>query len=80
MAEKIGELESRVANYVTGERAAEFAKLFKYASGNPEQVISYLKEWEALGLAYAIVYFPDPAYDLSSLELFAREVIPAFAG
>jgi hypothetical protein len=41
-------------------------------------VITSLKEWEALGLGYAIVYFPDAAYDLSSLELFAREVIPAF--
>ena len=39
-----------------------------------------LEEWEALGLAYAIIYFPDPAYDTSSLDLFAREVIPALAG
>ena len=80
VAEKMGEMKSRVGQYVAEERAAEFAKQFKYASGTPEQVITYLKEWEALGLAYAIVYFPDPAYDLSSLELFAREVMPAFAG
>ena len=79
VAEKLGGLKSRVGKYVTEERAAEFAKQFKYASGTPDQVISYLKEWEALGLGYAIVYFPDPAYDLSSLELFAREVVPAFA-
>jgi len=79
VAEKIGGLESRVGRYVPEERAAEFAKLFKYASGTPDQVISYLKAWEALGLGYAIVYFPDPAYDLSSLELFAHEVMPAFA-
>jgi len=79
-AKKIGDLESRVGRYVPEGRAAEFAKQFKYASGTPDQVINYLKEWEALGLGYAIVYFPDPAYDLTSLELFAREVMPAFAG
>jgi alkanesulfonate monooxygenase SsuD/methylene tetrahydromethanopterin reductase-like flavin-dependent oxidoreductase (luciferase family) len=78
--EKIRALETRMRQYVPGARAAEQAKLYKYASGTPDQVIGYLKEWEALGLGYAIIYFPDPAYDLSSLELFAREVMPAFAG
>ena len=29
-------------------------------------------------MTYAIVYFADAAYDTSSLDLFAREVIPAF--
>ncbi len=80
VAGRIGELESRVGRFVPEERAAEFAKQFKYASGTPEQIITYLKGWEALGLGYAIVYFPDPAYDLSGLELFAREVMPAFTG
>ena len=31
------------------------------------------------GLGYAIVYFPQAAYDPTDLELFAREVMPAFA-
>jgi F420-dependent oxidoreductase-like protein len=78
--EKLRAVEARMRQYVSEDRATEQAKLYKYASGTPDQVISYLKEWEALGLGYAIVYFPDPAYDLSSLELFAREVMPAFAG
>ncbi len=30
-------------------------------------------------MTYAIVYFPDPAYDMSSVELFAKEVIPALS-
>ena len=30
-----------------------------------------------MGLQYAIGYFVDAAYDPSSVELFAREVIPA---
>jgi hypothetical protein len=30
------------------------------------------------GMTYAIVHFTDVAHDRSSLELFAKEVIPAF--
>ncbi len=47
-------------------------------SGTPDQIVSRLKEWEAVGVGYAIVYFPDAAYDTSSIELFAREVKPQF--
>ena len=78
--DKIAQVETRIREHVSEGRAAEQAKLYRYASGTPEQIITYFKEWESLGLAYAIVYFPDPAYDLSSLDLFASEVIPALVG
>jgi alkanesulfonate monooxygenase SsuD/methylene tetrahydromethanopterin reductase-like flavin-dependent oxidoreductase (luciferase family) len=78
--EKIAWVEARMREHVSDERAAEQARLYRHASGTPEQVIACLKEWEALGLDYAIVYFPDPAYDMSSLDLFADEVIPALSG
>jgi alkanesulfonate monooxygenase SsuD/methylene tetrahydromethanopterin reductase-like flavin-dependent oxidoreductase (luciferase family) len=78
--EKIAWVESRMRDHVSEEKAAEQARLYRHASGTPAQVITRLKEWEALGLAYAIIYFPDPAYDTGSLDLFAREVIPALAG
>ena len=29
------------------------------------------------GLAYAICYFPDIAYDTSGLDLFEKRVVPA---
>ena len=77
--EKIRWVESHLRAHVSDEQAVEQAKLYRHASGTPDQVVAYLKEWEALGLGYAIIYFPDPAYDLSSLELFAKEVIPALA-
>jgi alkanesulfonate monooxygenase SsuD/methylene tetrahydromethanopterin reductase-like flavin-dependent oxidoreductase (luciferase family) len=77
--EKISWLEARMGEHVSEEKAAEQARLYHHASGTPEQVVTRLKEWEALGLAYAIIYFPDPAYDTSSLDLFAREVIPSLA-
>jgi F420-dependent oxidoreductase-like protein len=45
--------------------------------GTPEQIVADLQAWEAEGMTYAILYFLDAAYDTSSLELFAREVMPA---
>ena len=45
--------------------------------GTPEQIVERLRELAGLGLAYAITYFADAAYDLSSIELFEREVAPA---
>ena len=48
------------------------------AVGSPEMLIELLGSYRAAGMEYAIVYFPDAAYDLESLEMFAREVIPAF--
>ena len=32
-----------------------------------------------LGCEYAILYFPEAAYDRTGIELFEREVIPALA-
>ena len=49
------------------------------ASGTPEQVIERLTRLRNLGCEYAILYFPEAAYDRSGIELFEREVIPAFS-
>ncbi|MFF2086063.1 LLM class F420-dependent oxidoreductase [Nocardia sp. NPDC058176] len=48
------------------------------AVGTPEQIIERLTTVKDLGLAYAILNFPEAAYDTSGIELFEREVIPAF--
>lgn len=45
--------------------------------GTPEQIVERLRGLQDLGLAYAIHYFPEAAYDCSGMELFEREVIPA---
>lgn len=47
------------------------------AVGTVEQVVETLRAAEGNGLAYAICYFADAAYDRSSIELFEREVVPA---
>ena len=49
------------------------------ATGTPEQIVERLTRLRKLGCDYAIMYFPDAAYDRSSLELFEREVIPALS-
>lgn len=48
------------------------------AIGTPDEVADTLRSFEAAGMTYAIVYFPDAAYDAESMELFASEVMPAF--
>ena len=45
--------------------------------GTPDQVVEKLQKLDVVGLAYAICYFVDAAYDTSSIELFEREVMPA---
>ena len=49
------------------------------ASGTPEQIVERLTRMRDLGCEYAILYFPEAAYDRSGIELFEREVIPALS-
>jgi len=49
------------------------------ASGTTEQAIEKLKRMQELGCEYAIMYFPEAAYDRTGIELFEREVIPALS-
>ncbi|HET7279761.1 MAG TPA: LLM class F420-dependent oxidoreductase [Dermatophilaceae bacterium] len=44
--------------------------------GTPEQIVEKLKGLEQAGLAYAIIYFSEAAYDTLSIELFENDVIP----
>jgi F420-dependent oxidoreductase-like protein len=79
VAEKVGEYVARIARIV-GEEKAEAARANAQSVGlvgTPEQVVDRLRPWVAAGMAYAITYFPEAAYDTSGLELFAAEVAPA---
>ncbi|MBI3226559.1 MAG: LLM class F420-dependent oxidoreductase [Mycolicibacterium cosmeticum] len=49
------------------------------ATGIPEQIVDRLTRLRDLGCEYAILYFPEAAYDRSGIELFEREVIPALS-
>lgn len=76
----IDAIEQRVTPYIGPAQAAEFVSDYRSGValvGTPQQVIDRLGDLGQLGLAYAIHYFPDAAYDRTSTELFEREVMPA---
>src|SRR3954464_15893136 len=89
----VGESESDVADRVARLRARQVAKANETAvdgmlamatspdaaSGTPDQIVEKLKRMRDLGCEYAILYFPEAAYDRSGIELFEREVIPALS-
>ena len=72
-------LLDHLARYVSKENAERSARLYDRTSGTPEQIVAWLRDYQDAGLAYAILHIPDVAYDRESLELVAREVIPALS-
>ena len=49
------------------------------ACGTPEQIVERLGRMRDLGCEYAILNFPEAAYDRSGIEQFERDVIPALS-
>ncbi|MGL5857372.1 MAG: LLM class F420-dependent oxidoreductase [Angustibacter sp.] len=47
------------------------------ARGTPERIVERLSVLRQAGMTYAILNFPEAAYDTSGMELFECEVIPA---
>lgn len=84
VAQRIDAIEARVTPYLGEAKAAEFVSEYRSSEalcvGTPEQIVERLSEMQALGLGYSIHYFPEAAYDRSSIELFEREVMPALLG
>ena len=78
VAEKKAWYRSHLTGLVSDDKVESTMALYEPMSGTPEQVVERLKKWEAAGMTYPITYFPDVAYDRSSLEIFANEVMPAF--
>jgi F420-dependent oxidoreductase-like protein len=71
-------VRDRMVRYVPEAAAdAMLGAAAESATGTPEQVIERLARVRDLGCEYAILYFPEAAYDRSGVELFEREVIPA---
>jgi F420-dependent oxidoreductase-like protein len=89
----VGSSDAEVAERVERVRARQIAKANPEAveamlatatspdsaSGTPEQIVERLTRMRDLGCEYAILYFPEAAYDRSGIELFEREVIPALS-
>ncbi len=75
---KIGEYVGRIGA-LAGQDKAESARESLLAGGlvgTSEQVVEQLRPWAEAGMSYTIGYFPDAAYDSTSLELFAQDVVP----
>jgi alkanesulfonate monooxygenase SsuD/methylene tetrahydromethanopterin reductase-like flavin-dependent oxidoreductase (luciferase family) len=80
--ERIGRLRARQvtkANEAAVDGMLNMVTAPDSASGTPEQVVEKLERMRELGCGYAILYFPEAAYDRSGVELFEREVIPALS-
>lgn len=89
----VGSSESEVRDRVERVRSRQIAKASPKAidgmlstvvspdsaSGTPEQIVERLTRLRNLGCEYAILYFPEAAYDRSGIELFEREIIPALS-
>jgi F420-dependent oxidoreductase-like protein len=79
--DRLNALEAKVTPYLGMQKAREFLAEYRSGTalgvGTPDQIVERLKGMERDGLAYAIHYFPEAAYDRSGIELFEREVIPA---
>jgi len=85
VAETEDDVQAKVDEYVgrigalAGTEKAESARENLRAGGlvgTPEQVVEQLRPWVEAGMSYAIGYFPDAAYDSTSLDLFANQVAP----
>ncbi|MUL85788.1 MULTISPECIES: LLM class F420-dependent oxidoreductase [unclassified Mycolicibacterium] len=82
VADRVARLRARQVP-VAGEAAVDVmlanVTAPESASGTPEQVIEKLQRMRDLGCEYAILYFPEAAYDRSGIELFEQKIIPALS-
>ncbi|WP_422744749.1 LLM class F420-dependent oxidoreductase [Mycobacterium sp. WMMD1722] len=76
---RIRERQTAVADADAVNAMLSTATAPEAASGTPEQVIEKLQRMRDLGCEYAILYFPEAAYDRSGIELFEQQVIPALS-
>ena len=82
VTDRLAWLESHLAPHLPADELEGQLVRFRNSplTGTPEQVVAGLTEARALGMTYAICYFPEIAYDRSGFNLFNERVIPALAG
>ena len=79
--DKLDWIDDHYRPLVPAEEVERYSQLFRSGPlvGTPEQIVERLRGLQELGLAYAIGYFADAAYDPTSMELFASHVVPELA-
>jgi alkanesulfonate monooxygenase SsuD/methylene tetrahydromethanopterin reductase-like flavin-dependent oxidoreductase (luciferase family) len=81
VTDRLAWLESHLAPHLPADELEGQLVRFRNSplTGTPEQVVASLTDARALGMTYAICYFPEIAYDRSGFNLFNERVIPALA-
>jgi F420-dependent oxidoreductase-like protein len=82
VAKRIDRIRARLVSKVNEQAVDAMLSALKTpdsASGTPEQVVEKLQRMRDLGCEYAIIYFPEAAYDRSGIEMFEQKVIPALS-
>jgi F420-dependent oxidoreductase-like protein len=79
VADKLAQIRSRFQRYLPADKVDDTIQSLSSGPlvGTPERITERLTEANGLGMTYAIVYFPEAAYDRSGLSLFAEKVVPA---
>lgn len=77
--ERIRQYADRLSPYLAKEQIEAQIQGLRSTPGygTPEQIAEKLSAVKALGMGYAICYFPEAAYDAGGIELFENEVMPA---
>jgi F420-dependent oxidoreductase-like protein len=79
--DKLAWIRSHYEPLVPPAELARYEEMFANGPlvGTPEKIVERLREAEQMGMTYAIANFADVAYDQTSMQLFATEVVPALA-
>ncbi len=79
VADRLDWIRDRYARFVSSDEADATRALFAEMAGTPEQLAERLRPWVDAGMGYGIAFFAEAAHDVSGLERFAKEVVPALA-
>ena len=77
--ERFDTLRARLLSVGSPEARVDqlFADYRKQATvGTPEQIVEKLTALQGLGMTYAILNFPESAYDTTGIAMFERDVMP----
>lgn len=79
--QRLREIRTRLAPLLPEERLEPTLEMLRKGPlvGTPDRISQRLQELQAVGMTYAIAYFPEAAYDTSGIELFTEEVVPGLA-
>jgi len=82
VADRLAWIRSHLERYVPADQVEGQVRNLSTGPlvGTPDRVAERLAEASDMGMTYAIVNFPEVAYDRSGLALFTEKVVPAVLG